>query len=166
MKNKLKQFWEYLNTSHGTHTKTVLGEDGYYLEDVDVPDKTLLEKTIIISIAVGVLTFAGLGIRGCIREEKERREFWHQQYTERSQEIKEKEIPSPKPLEDYVYYNIYVPASNRSFIEFKIKTDKKVEKYRKTIKEKIAKGYLTPDHAYYEDYEKIFGKEDWWPKKD
>lgn len=46
----------------------------------------------------------------------------------------------------------------------KIKADKRFEKYKEQTKQILEKGYLTPKHKYWKMYEKMFGKEDWWPK--
>jgi len=169
-KRELKEYTKSPNEITRMLARSALETEVIY-ETIIKSTKVMGEPSLaraVLKIAIYGIMMGGtiLAIQTCgERKKRERREFLHQQYTKRVQEIKEKEIPSPKSLEDYVYYNIHVPARNRSFIEFKIKTDKKVEGYRKEIREKLEKGYLTPEHRYYGNYEKVFGKEEWWPKE-
>ena len=75
MENKLKQFWEYLTTSHGTHRKSIgYEDDGYYYPTIyeQVPNKTPLRKIITTSIVIGILGLGVYGIKGCIDEQNEK----------------------------------------------------------------------------------------------
>lgn len=166
IKQKLKDFWKYLNTSHGTYRGIVSYiDDGYYAREPvyeDVPNKTplwKLEKIILTSTIVAVLGGICLLGRCCVLEQRK---------------AKERAILPPYALKFFV--DMKKDALNKieknrklgittSFEELNIdSTEGMIEFYRKTIREKIEKGYLKPGERYWDDYKAIFEKEDWWPK--
>jgi len=166
VKQKIKGFWKYLNTSHGKHLKVIPYEDYGYTSIphpfIQVPNRTPLEKIIRTGIVIGILGGICLLGRVCVK-------------------VKERAVPDPYALK--IYVGIKEDALNdiewakkhlgekhsKSSIEiakYRIESSgRMIADYRKRIKEKIEKGYLTPKHRYWNDYEKYFGEEDWWPKE-
>ena len=166
IKQKIRDFWKYLNTSHGKHLKVIPYDHYRYYTSIrhpfiQVPNRTPLEKIIRTGIVIGIL--GGICLLG--------REI---------RKVKERAVPDPYALK--IYVGIKEDALNdiewakkhlrgehsKSSIKSYRYTVKLYEMfigdYRKQIKEKIKKGYLTPKHRYWNDYEKYFGEEDWWPK--
>lgn len=164
--NKLKQFWKYLNTSHGTHQEVVPYGYGFTSipppEYIDVPNQTPfqnIQKIVLTSALVGILGGMCLWGRSCILEERKARE---------------RKIPSPEALKLFVRLkedslnNIEkykAMGISTGLEELKMENaDELIEFCRKDIKEKIEKGYLTPQDIYWNDYKAVFGNEHWWPK--
>jgi hypothetical protein len=114
---------------------------------------------IVLASAVvyGVIS----GIKGCNDEARMKRE---------------RIIPSPVEVQQYfslrerALEDIEMSKKHHwktEYTEGLIKEyDNQIQKSREEIKDKIEKGYLTPENHYYEDYKKIFGNEEWWIREE
>jgi chaperonin cofactor prefoldin len=186
IKQKLKDFWKYLNTSPGTYQKLISSEPQTYgftslrgvgTEDVykEVPYKTPLQKIIdktIVSMALGLIVF---GIGTCtynmhkeaeLKRERIERMIPHHYSLEHMLGEKQTllgEIEWMTHANRRMGLNLYDIDIKRCEQKIK-KINKQVEDFKEKIKIKVEKGYLTPNNEEWDYYKEIYWNESWWPK--
>jgi len=103
--NPLKQFWNYMDTSHSSHSEaTCPGGDGHSWNDsveyVSVPNRTPLQR---IKIAGIVLIILGGFVGNCVHEEWKRLDREDETMAERARQTYD---TRPSTRSEPNYYNL------------------------------------------------------------
>lgn len=135
-----------------------------------------VNRGIAITIAFGIAGLIGLGVRGCIREERKKAiPNPHAYLNMYRYSIKEanKGIELYKNRPEYVrFHNIYNKGKWEKVNLMEENEDKirraneQFDAFKESTKKNLEKGYLNPKHWLWKGYEEVFGKEDWWPKSE